>query len=374
MSNPIKKTSGIKFANGTDAPLASSLAPLTNPAYRSRLRTELKDSYYVRLEDDLGDNLKPYWDGDCWMFRLTCLTPEFQDNSYLLKMLCNKSTIMYWETSTLEDERFGFHTRKGFASIYKCWFRFHDFRPDIRFGNFFAQPFRIGRAGPQILSHNLEAHANLCNHVALQLKLDPGTGGVTHSQHYHLRPLCRAIVTLLDRSSLPPQYDKDGLELSTVSLDNEVKRYTVLLVLTGDQQGLSEPITFDTINLESLPLKRHDISGIDSVNIIRVSMKIAVHFVAELERREQSALEIVDELDYVVVNNRSRRNECNWSGIEDATSLKRDGVLSAFKDADEYADAVLDRPDESEWKYWQLMGAIISSGHGRSLAHEMELT
>lgn len=104
-------------------------------------------------------------------------------------------------------------------------------------------------------------------------------------QRFNLLPLCRTVIILLDEYFAPPVRKTDG----TFSLDDEVQRRTAVLVLTGYDQDLSGAVNFDTIRSESLPLTRHDVSATDSGNVIRVSLKTAVQFIAELQQREERA-------------------------------------------------------------------------------------
>ena len=70
-------------------------------------------------------------------------------------------------------------------------------------------------------------------------------------------------------------------------LDKEIDEHTVMLVLTGCNDGLSHPVDFESIRSSSLPLQRDD--EIDTVKIIRVPLKTAVYFVAEIQQREERA-------------------------------------------------------------------------------------
>lgn len=75
---------------------------------------------------------------------------------------------------------------------------------------------------------------------------------------------------------------------TSISLDEQIQRQIVLMVLTGDENGLSAPIKFDVIRSQSLPLARADVT--EKTEIIRVSLRTAVQFVADLERREEEAI------------------------------------------------------------------------------------
>ena len=132
---------------------------------------------------------------------------------------------------------------------------------------------------------------------------------------------------LFDELLAPPERRIDG----TISLDAEAQRRSVVLILTGHDEGLSEPISFNGIRSESLPLGRDDTSAIDSAKIIRVPLNVAVQFVAELQRREEEAM-LVSQQD-----------------TADATAIDR---------AEAYVDKILDNPSESKSKQCAINDAL----------------
>lgn len=116
----------------------------------------------------------------------------------------------------------------------------------------------------------------------------------------------------------------------TFSLDDEVQRRTAVLVVTDYDQDLSSALNFDTIRSESLPLARHDVSATDSGNVIRVSLKTAVQFIAELQQKEETAF------------SSSKRDSAGT-----ALEAKSDGVFAAVNSAHEYVEDVLDNVSKS---------------------------
>ena len=343
--------------------------------FSSELREVIKGNYHEASYQELGRDIKYYWEADWYMFCLDNSTPEWHDN-HNLKMLCNKSTMIYWETS-VQTENFGCYARVVAASIYKCWFHFHQSEPNTHFGKYFAHPFQITQEGPQGISETLKAHAYLCDDIESQVALKKGITGKTHPigpnqwPNYHLLPLSRAIIMLLNKDSVSPPTRNEKQRLL---LDEQAERWSVVLVLTGDKRGLSETVSFDAIKAEALLLSRNDVDCIDSANIIRVSLKTAVHFITRLQHREERALptssqgrssstpDAIDDDGFVVVERPAKSKWC-WSAIQNTKDLKRDGVLSAFKDADEYADAVFYNSSKSEWKMYAIKSANYSIDH-----------
>ena len=68
-----------------------------------------------------------------------------------------------------------------------------------------------------------------------------------------------------------------------------MQRENVVLVLTGDDSGLSAPLTFESLRAQSLLPARTDCTASnDEINAILVPLALAVRFVADLERSERS--------------------------------------------------------------------------------------
>ena len=284
-----------------------------------KLRARLKLSYYRTKQESHGEDLKSFWDSGAFMFTVKDLTPAVP----FLRQVCNKSTMLYWDVSAQLP---GANACQSiiFACIYKCWFRYHDDDPDIKFGKFFAQPFRITQTGPHTIPGILKAHAHLYDRAALDLEsIKRGAESYPDKpsgwENFDLLPLSRAIIVLLDEPCSPPVFKVDGI----VSLDDEVQRRTAVLVLTGFDQGLSGVLNFDSIRSNALPLARDDVKATDS-NVIRVSLKTAVHFIAELQQREERAVS-------------------DLTGELTATKPKsaKDHGSTTAKEADEYAEDIL---------------------------------
>ena len=221
-----------------------------------------------------------------------------------------------------------------FACIYKAWFRYHNNYPDIRSGKFFAHPFQIMSTGPQTISEIVRTHSHICDQTTSKLEATKGSDNRgcswwARQQRYEVLPLCRAIIVVLDQ--LPP-LPIQGVDRK-VSLDNEIERQTALLILTGKDDGLSSSVDFDGIRSRSLPLERDDkidAVEIDAVELIRVSLKTAVHFIADLQQREERA-----------------SSQLNQDTANNALRSKSDDVSAAVDYYDTYVDCVLEQPSEN---------------------------
>ena len=94
--------------------------------------------------------------------------------------------------------------------------------------------------------------------------------------NYKLLPFCRAIMLAFDQQ---PNYDWNDDD-EYLYLDEAIDGMNVIMVLTGEDTALSEPITFESVKARALPLARPDADG--CVDVIRVPMAIAVQLMADL--------------------------------------------------------------------------------------------
>jgi len=93
------------------------------------------------------------------------------------------------------------------------------------------------------------------------------------------------IIDRLDRLDKDYEPESDGF----IRLRKLTQRQTVLIARTGAEEGLSVPISFESLKSQSLPLKRSDVITQD-VDVVRVSLAAAVQFIVSLEVREGLAI------------------------------------------------------------------------------------
>ena len=255
---------------------------------RAELGEQLKAIYHDDRHTEFARQTHFIWGGRRGlMFTLESTWPRVPHSSKLADF-CNKPTMFYWAHSAQDCDRTPLLI---FGCIYKEWFRHH--HPSIELGHFFANPIRITSTGPTTISGILEAHRSLCDQISLLLgKIERGEVGKPYmsvwpnTQKFKLLPLCRAIIVILDKLSPDEEVDPDGL----IRLDEDMQRESVILVLTGDDSGLSTSVTFESLRAQSLPLARPDyIASNDGIDAIRVSLASAVGFIADLELKEEAA-------------------------------------------------------------------------------------
>jgi hypothetical protein len=102
--------------------------------------------------------------------------------------------------------------------------------------------------------------------------------------NYKLIPLWRAVIAILDEKD--SWNDKQNLE--EIDLWSPIQN--LLLVRTGDESNLGTPISFSDMEKHSLPLSHNDLEAkAEGIEVIRVTLPVAVRFIAELEERENAA-------------------------------------------------------------------------------------
>lgn len=79
--------------------------------------------------------------------------------------------------------------------------------------------------------------------------------------------------------------DPDG----SIDLDEVSRKQSVMMVWTGNESGLSAPISFGNIRAQSLPLDRSDTTPSNNTDAVRVSLATAVAFIADLNLRKKTA-------------------------------------------------------------------------------------
>ena len=260
----------------------------SNFGLREELRTEFRRIWCGWREELFGTELKYSWTNGKrkWPYMLTIDGSAISIlGAWQLKRFCNKPTVLYWTHSAQINKKC---ERFVWGCIYKEWFRCYDQAPILDFEHFFANPVCIKSTGPSLISEILDTHRLFYNRTFLFLdKLRRSEIDQTFSRawrdRFKLLPVSRAIIVVFDENF------RDYTNDPQVYLDLEVQRQNVLMVRTGDETGLSEPISFERVRDLALPLARPDIEPSDNIDAIRVPLATAVQFIVDLQRREEVA-------------------------------------------------------------------------------------
>lgn len=258
---------------------------------RALVRLDLEKVWQFNRELEFRENLRLEWATvDSQKMILDNLVGTVTTET--ARRLFNKPTAFYWLQSAQPLD--ANQTRTGtpkiiLAAIYEEWMRAHgSIKPNIEFDHFLANPVRITPEGPQTEAEVVEAHRSLCtqasslagqvNDRARDWAFDIRP---TNSPYYTLLPLYRAVVIIIDRYEANIARDPDGL----LNLRKMASSQTVLVVRTGDEEGLSAPIRLSKLGAEPFRPQRSDVTS-QELEVVRVSLAAAVRFIVDLERQE----------------------------------------------------------------------------------------
>jgi len=257
------------------------------------VREDLKKVWYHLRFETFRTNLRVNWasldtERSCLWNNIGRVLPRD------LEYMCNKPVPFYWLQSAQALDNTGklCETPKIiFATIYEEWYRCYNNDPSIEFGHFFANPIRVTGSGPSTVRGVLEAHRSICAQASALMMQGNGRAdniieiAPSDVQHYKLKPTYRAIAIILDNfdslRSLRVEPEEDGF----ISLRKMARTQTVLLARTGMEQGLSAPVSFQSLQAQTLPLERPDITA-EEIDVVRVSLETAVCFIVDFETRE----------------------------------------------------------------------------------------
>lgn len=309
----------------TEEPLSSET--------KEAVREDLKRQFSVIREAGFQETIEPGWKYNGFCLKDPITAPQLLAGTF--EDFCNKPTTLYWLAAANYEIRTGVPS----ACIYKQWFHCHDLEPNFNFGHYFACPIRVTPTGPASVSNLLQIHASIWSQAALRhaqlsrgelARVDKARCMVwPEPKNYTPTPLCRAIITVLDRFDNEDEF---------ANIKDQIHRQTLLLILTGDSSGLSAPISFDSIATECLPLESNELQVDNDARMVRVTVGTAVKFITDIEKRELAA--------YPETQNHSiDSRHCPRRYVDDINSATNDPG-EAVLTADEYADMIMRRAEK----------------------------
>ena len=92
------------------------------------------------------------------------------------------------------------------------------------------------------------------------------------------------------------------------SLNKNIEKRIVVMILTKHTFDLSNSIDFEIIKSNSFSIKRdNDVNTIDFFNVIRVFLKIAMQFITKLQQRKETTFSNSKSID---INNFNESKKC----------------------------------------------------------------
>jgi hypothetical protein len=103
-------------------------------------------------------------------------------------------------------------------------------------------------------------------------------------KYFKLHSICEALIVVFDEyKSVAAEKHADGFR----HYDDVAQNQSIILARTGHENGLSTPISFESLKDKALPLARSEDMG--TIDVIRIPLQVGVHFVANLLLREEAA-------------------------------------------------------------------------------------
>ena len=283
---------------------------------KALIREDLKESWNSTVDRGFRMTTKARWTS-VDSRRMVLEDPAGSISTGNLHCIYNKPTSMYWMQSGQITNNCG--EKNGipgivFGAIHETWNECYDFKgciafidnfkelgvPEVEYTHFLANPVKITTTGPSTIRSIVNAHLSIYEQAASYLhqvkcgiikqhwlnswwteEEDPST---VQLQHYFLYPLLRAVILIMDRIDdeiYTISKESDGM----TSLSKVAKCQTILIVRTGIEEGLSGPISFESLTPSSLPIGRCR----EDLDLVGVSLDVAVRFIVDLEKREASA-------------------------------------------------------------------------------------
>ncbi|KAI1146295.1 hypothetical protein F4825DRAFT_441119 [Nemania diffusa] len=227
--------------------------------------------------------------------------------------LWNKQTAVYFiGDSRNSGHNHGYTDRRLGAYIYREWHRVHDGRPNLQRYNFFAKALQVTKSLDSFdVAAVIDIHRRLCNSMSAKLNekvIFRYLGGVestnfpqadiakTWREHgFTMGHLFRAVLLVADENVIPetcpvqPEWEiSDGSTLKEIAawLERLMPECRVLMVRTGDDAHLSRPVSFASL---VGPLNSDQGNGSGQVDMVRVTVPVAIRFLHELQVHEEAA-------------------------------------------------------------------------------------
>lgn len=245
--------------------------------------------------------------------------------------ICNKSVPLYIIPGRIPGHRNRLLWMVLHNYIYRRWFR--PYRSEIDFQRFICKliyppdlPFDAATPTPPIVESIISLNQAICAGVeACRPTHEASREAIPYSSYpvgcraYVLQPLFQALIMVISTQNYALQDSKT------------VGTLPVFLVRTGVEEGLSAPITFESI-ADKIHIEGH--RGGKEV-IIRTTLETAIDFVMDLEAREAAVFGL--QPDPVTVWKPSRRHDLDrWRDIAGDRPLI--GPSSRFVDVQKYPE------------------------------------
>jgi hypothetical protein len=181
------------------------------------------------------------------------------------------------------------------GGIWNAWCDALGRQPHIQLDEFFAVPVSVGEEYARTVPGILRAHEHICAQLREpmeeSIRTDPYAGWWRPDPRYFkVHPICEAIIVVFDEYKWADPENRVNVKMHADGFrryDEVAQSQSIILARTGHENGLSAPISFESLKDNALPLARRENMG--SIDVIRVPLQVGVRFVANLLLREEAA-------------------------------------------------------------------------------------
>jgi len=177
------------------------------------------------------------------------------------------------------------------GSIWNSWFDALGRKPTMQLDEFFAIPVSVKEEYAKTVPGILRVHEHICAQVRKTVEENNRDNALIKlckpwpdPKYFKLHSICEALVVVFDEYKyVATEKNADGFR----HYDDVAQNQSIILARKGHENGLSAPISFESLKDKALPLARSEDMG--TIDVIRIPLQVGVHFVANLLLREEAA-------------------------------------------------------------------------------------
>ncbi|KAI1816233.1 hypothetical protein GGS20DRAFT_539499 [Poronia punctata] len=241
---------------------------------------------------------------------------EVSSSTYELDIFNKQTAVYFIGDSPDSGHDHGYTDRCLGAYMYREWHRVHDGRPNLQRYNFFAKALQIRKSSESLnVAAVIDIHRRLCYSISARLNAvvifryptqyarevqstnlpQAGIAKTWREHGFTMGHLFRAVLLVADKNVIPETClvqlelglsDNCTRKDRVARLERLMPECRVLMVRTGDDAHLSRPISFASL---MDPLNSDQGGGSGQVDMVRVTVPVAIRFLHELQVQEEAA-------------------------------------------------------------------------------------
>ncbi|KAH8665147.1 hypothetical protein BGZ60DRAFT_540508 [Tricladium varicosporioides] len=278
------------------------VSPLFSPEVVAELREDLRKDWFITANDEYRLELENIWSPpnplhpNHKMLELESIeNPQKPGHripyidTWMEYLFYNKATVFYCTQSA--TSMIGRDGPVILGGVWNAWSDALSREPQIQLDEFFAVPVSVKEKYAKTVPGILRAHEHICAQVRKTVEQNNRVNTLTkfgkpwpNPRYFKLHSICEALIVVFDEYKfVAVEKHADGLR----HYGDVAQNQSIILARTGHEDGLSAPISFESLKNKALPLAKSENMG--TVDVIRIPLQVGVHFVANLILREEAA-------------------------------------------------------------------------------------